>query len=318
MTWGAVAVGGAALVGGVLSSNAAGDAADAQSQASAAQIAEQRREYDQSRSDQLPFMQNGQAANNKLAYLLGLNPGSGGYPTDQQIRDQVLPKFQTLAPNGMVQQTDEAGLNAEIGRQIDARQAAMLADQNGGSAGGFGSLTNKFSQNDLNNDVVYQNGLQFGLNQGTSALNQRALQSGNYDSGATMKALTQYANDYGSTKANDAYNRFNTDNTNIYNRLAGISGTGQTATNSVQSAGTNMANNVSQSIGDSGNARSAGIIGGANAWGNAFGGANNAYNNYNSNQLLQGLLNNNTSGGINYGSGYSGGTGGLDYGYGGA
>ncbi|MES2182130.1 MAG: hypothetical protein V4493_08535, partial [Pseudomonadota bacterium] len=124
-------------------------------------------------------------------------------------------------------------------------------------------------------------------------INQRALQSGGYDSGATLKALTQYANDYGSTKANDAYNRYNTDQSNVYNRLAGISGAGQTATNQVQAAGTNMANQVSNSIGDAGNARAAGIIGGSNAWGSTASGLNNIYQNYNSNQTLQQLLKNN-------------------------
>lgn len=244
MPWGYAAVAVGTIAAGSMSADAAGNAADAQAQSAADQVAEQRRQYDQTRADQAPFMQTGVAGNAKLANLLGV----GGDSTN----------------------------------------------------GDYGSLLKKFSSSDLANDPVYNSGLQFGLNQGTGAINQRALQSGGYDSGATLKALTQYANDYGSTKANDSFNRYNTDQSNVYNRLAGISGAGQTATNQVQAAGTNMANQVSSALGSAGNARSAGIIGGANAWGSTASGLNSIYNNYNSNQNLQQLLNQNQQ--PNYGA----------------
>lgn len=48
-------------------------AADAASAASAASLAEQRRQYDQSRADQLPFLQAGQGAIGTYASLLGQN-----------------------------------------------------------------------------------------------------------------------------------------------------------------------------------------------------------------------------------------------------
>lgn len=232
-----------AVLGAVNSGSAAGDAADAQTQASQQSIAEQQREYDLARSDQAPFIATGTAANARLSDLLGTSANT--------------------------------------------------------NANGYGSLLKSFSASDLANDPVYNSGLQFGLNQGTGSINQRALQSGGYDSGATLKALTQYANDYGSTKANDAYNRYNTDQSNVYNRLAGISGTGQQAVNQVQAAGTNEANQVSNSLSDAGNARSAGIIGGANAWSGAASGINNSYQNYNTNQTLQQLLKQNNNGGNN-------------------
>lgn len=239
MPWGYAAAAVGTVVAGSMASDAAGNAADSQAQSAQASIDEQRREYDQTRADQAPFMATGTAANAKLSDLLGTSANSG--------------------------------------------------------AAGYGSLLKSFSAQDLANDPVYNSGLQFGLDQGTGAINQRALQSGGYDSGATLKALSQYANDYGSTKANDSYNRYNTDQSNVYNRLAGISGAGQTATNQVQAAGTNMANQVGNSLTDQGNARSAGIIGGANAWGSTASGLNGIYNNYNSNQTLQQLLNQNNS-----------------------
>lgn len=71
MSWVAVAIGGSAVIGGVLGSNAAGDAADAQEHASDASIAEQRRQYDINRADQRPWMNAGRGAVNRLSAYSG-------------------------------------------------------------------------------------------------------------------------------------------------------------------------------------------------------------------------------------------------------
>lgn len=183
----------------------------------------------------------------------------------------------------------------------NARLRQLLGLDAGYSGGDSGSLTRRFSASDLQADPVYQSGLQFGLDRGTAGINARAIAGGNYDSGATLKALTQFGNDYGSTKAADSYSRYIGDQSNIYNRLAGVSGAGQTATNAVNAAGSNAANqitaagaNSSNNIGNlitgAGNAAAAGIVGGANAWGGALGGANNAINSYQNNQNFQQLM----------------------------
>jgi hypothetical protein len=224
----------ATLGAGALGANAAGKASDAEIAASNAAIAEQRRQFDLTRSDNAPFLSTGTAANTRLRQLMGLDPSYTG------------------------------------------------ADS--------GQLTRKFTSADLNADPVYQSGLQFGLDQGTKGINARAIAGGNYNSGATLKALTQYGNDYASTKGGDAYNRYVTDQGNEYNRLAGVSGTGQTAVNTVANAGQASTNAISGALTDQGNARAAGIVGGANAWGSAAQGINSSLNNYSSNQILQQLL----------------------------
>lgn len=66
MTWGLVAVAGATLVGGAMSSSAASSAADSQSQASDQAIGEQRRQYDQTRTDYAPYRATGQRALGQL------------------------------------------------------------------------------------------------------------------------------------------------------------------------------------------------------------------------------------------------------------
>lgn len=146
-----------------------------------------------------------------------------------------------------------------------------------------GQFDRRFTAQDLKNDAVYQNGLQFGLDQGTQGINRQAAAGGSFLSGATLKALTKYGNDYGSTKANEAYNRFNTDQTNQYNRYAGLSGAGQQATNQVSAAGANMANNVSENQIGVGNANASGYVGQANAWNS---GLQNAFKGYRQNKLL--------------------------------
>jgi hypothetical protein len=104
----------------------------------------------------------------------------------------------------------------------------------------YGSLLKDFSQADLDNDVVYNTGLEFGLNEGTKALDRRAAAYGGYDSGATLKALARYANDYGSTKAEGAYNRFMNDKNTTYNFLSGQQGMGLNATTNNQSMNTGL------------------------------------------------------------------------------
>ncbi len=69
MPWGAVA---AAVIGGVMSNQAAKKGAKASEKGGAASIAEQRRQYDLSRADQAPWMQHGQKA---LGGLDALNSG---------------------------------------------------------------------------------------------------------------------------------------------------------------------------------------------------------------------------------------------------
>lgn len=162
----------------------------------------------------------------------------------------------------------------QIGLEANNKLAEMMR---------AGQFDRRFTQQDLNADPVYQNGLQFGLDQGTQGINRQAAAGGSFLSGATLKALSRYGNDYGSTKANESYNRFNTDQTNRYNRYAGLAGTGQQATNQVSAAGQNMANQVGQGMMDAGNARASGYMGQANALAGAIG---QGYNNYQQNRML--------------------------------
>lgn len=83
MTWVAVAVGGASLVGSVLSSNAsksaANSAASAQESAAAQANALQEKIYNQNVGYETPYMNTGTAANSALSGLLGLGGKAPDY-----------------------------------------------------------------------------------------------------------------------------------------------------------------------------------------------------------------------------------------------
>jgi hypothetical protein len=298
---------GATVLGGVMGANAAGDAADAQSAAAAQSDATQRYQYDTTRADNAPFRETGVQANNRLAYLMGLGGSSGGGSalSRDQMRANLLSQYTQTSAGGPVYQdeggnpneptggwangmriptgytqgagtVDEAGLTSAIDKQWNDQQAAQAAQS---SDPAYGSLARKFGASDLAGDAVYQSGLQFGLDQGTQGINRQAAAGGSMLSGATLKALTRFGNDYGSTKANESYNRFNTDQNSQYNKLAGLSGAGQQATNQVSAAGTNMANNISQSQQGVGNARGSAYLSQGNAWQNALNGGVSALKN---------------------------------------
>ena len=159
------------------------------------------------------------------------------------------------------------------------RQTGLQANNRLAELMNSGQFGRRFGASDLAGDAVYQSGLQFGLDEGTKGINRQAAAGGSMLSGATLKALTRFGNDYGSTKANESYNRFNTDQNSQYNKLAGLSGAGQQATNQVSAAGQNMANNISQSQQGVGNARGSAYLAQGNAWQNALNGGVSALRN---------------------------------------
>lgn len=308
MPW-AVAAAGVAAGGAIYASNKASNAqTDAANQANGTLSAQSA----QARQDNLPYMQRGNAAGNALNYRLGLNTsptgGTSGGLTSSDLVDTSQgdwkpnaalyansPEYKTawdqfyaqhqqkygVAPNlargsGLPTSIGNFDLDAYNKAHQPAIDAAAQADPN------YGSLLRNFSQSDLDSDVVYKSGLQFGLDEGVKGITRQAAANGGVDSGAVLKALTRFGNDYGSTKAGDAFNRFNTNKSNTFNMLSGVAGTGQVANSQVNSAGQNMANQIGQNQIGVGNARGASAI----ATGNALSGAaTGAYNAYQQNRL---------------------------------
>ncbi len=296
----ALAVGlGTAAVGYIGSQNSARAQTNAANQANATQQGQ----YNQTRQDQLPWMNRGNAAGNQMAYLLGL-PGYGpqnvgtwaGSSSPINMSAGVvgpggdyIPTPGTWSPNGPEGRSPHPrpdGISdndwAAYGPTQDA-SGAWSDGWNGGqgqqgpanqfntSMGAYGSLSTPFSQTNWQQDPGYA----FRLAEGQKALERSGAAKGMTLSGAQAKALTGYGQGMASQEYGNAYNRYTTDQTNLYNRLAGVAGTGQTAANQIGNVGMNTANQISSNQLGAGNANAAAwtagtgaLANGLNSWGN--------------------------------------------------
>lgn len=108
-------------------------------------------------------------------------------------------------------------------------------------------------------------GYAFELQQGTQALQNSAAANSGALSGAALKDLLGYSQNYARTGYNDAFNRYQTQQGNIFSRLASIAQLGQNAAAGVGSQGTQLAGNAGQLLSNAGAASGAGIVGAGNA-----------------------------------------------------
>lgn len=107
-------------------------------------------------------------------------------------------------------------------------------------------------------------GYAFRLNEGLKSVNASAAARGNRNSGATLKALTRYGQDYASNEYNNAYNR-------NFNRLSSLAGFGSNANSQNNQSSQNYGNNVSQNQIGLGNAYAAANVAQSNRISNIAG-----------------------------------------------
>lgn len=225
MSFIAVAVAGAGLIGAGISANAAGQAAS--EQAGAAQNAENISEgqFNTINQQEQPFIQSGEGALSQLNYLEGIGtPGSTG----------------TQGTQG------STGLST----------AASSPD------GGFGSLSQPFN---ISNFQQLSPAYNFQLGQGQqNVLNSDAAGAGAL-SGSAQKDLINYNQGLANTSFNNAFNQYQTQQGNIFSRLSGIANLGQSAASQTAQSGTALAGQAAQSATNIGTAQAGGTVGAANA-----------------------------------------------------
>lgn len=171
-----------------------------------------------------------------------------------------------------------AGAQVQAGQESNATQLAMynqtrddqepwrkagetaLGQMNAGMVQG-GDFNRDFTIADFNKDPGYD----FRMQEGQRALDASASARGGVLGGAALKATQRYGQDYASNEYGNAYNRFNADRTNRFNRLSSLAGVGQTANNVIAGVGQNTAYNIGQTQQGMGNARASGYIGQSNA-----------------------------------------------------
>lgn len=265
----AAAVIGAAVVGAVASNAASNKAAHAQEDASNAGIAAQEKNGDADRAQQKYFY-------------------------DQNRTDQLA-------------QIAQARVDAQPYRTAGETSLRSLVSRTGAD----GDLSKNYQRGNFEADPGYQ----FRTQEGEKGIQRAASARGGLYSGATLKALARFnsglaSQEYGAfdTRENNKENQFNLNRDYQRNNLATLAGIGQTSTRDVTQAGAtgtgaigaagsqaagqigqsymNQGNQIAGLMGNAGEARASGYIGGANALTGAIGQGLNYYNNRN---LIQSL-----------------------------
>jgi hypothetical protein len=294
------------------------DAAGAQANQANNSAALADKQYQQSRTDLAPYRNSGALANARLMALLGIGNGSttGGYGSSSMTAPAAPNKdnYWTIqpgqisgmygdvrGPGGVGPSTrvfDQTGYdnalssyNSALDQYNQSQTAVPASTSNVG--GDYGSLLKQFTGADLQNEPGYQ----FALSEGNKAIDRASAAAGRYDSGAALKELARYGNDYASTKYNDAFNRDQTNKNTTYNFLAGQSGQGANSaamTGNIGNTSLGLGNAARSNAGD---AMAAGYIGSANA---VTGGLNSYLNNQNNQATLQYLKSRNAGSGTGW------------------
>jgi len=279
----------------------------------------QKQVYGTQQQQMAPWLGAGQAGLANLSYLMGLNPGGGGgtapagqfsaapamaaqpgvgavpgMPIDQTAANTRLLGGMTPAPG--TPQALSAG-SASVPGGTPQGGLTTLQGLINPSLGASGSLMAPWTQQfQAPTDVTEQNdpGYKFRLQQGMDALQNSAAAKGTLLTGGTAAGIQRYGQDYASNEYGNVYNRalgeyqnsyniFKQNQADQYNRLAAISGLGQTAASQLGQFGANAAGNVGnilmgtagqvgQQLGNAAAARATGYQNAGNIWGNALGG----------------------------------------------
>lgn len=192
----------------------------------------------------------------------------------------------------------------QIGALLPGQQQQYDAEGNViGTTQGTGYLTQQFGPEQLKSNLAPN--YQFMLQQGLGAQNQSMNVAGG---GSNIgRAGTKFAEDYASNAYQQAFNNFSNQQSNIYNRLAGIAGIGQAGQAQSNAASTNAVNAIGQlGVGAAG-AQAGGAVGAANAMAGGLQGVGNA-------AFLTSLMKPSSSGTYQSGGGFGSVTGGGDVG----
>jgi hypothetical protein len=156
-------------------------------------------------------------------------------------------------------QSDAIDAQTDASNQANATQRYIFDTQNENlkpyREAGYNALSEIKALLSDPNRITSDPGYQFGLNQGQQAIERSAAARGSLYSGATLKALQRYGQDYGGTKLNESYNR-----------LSNIAGLGQVANQQGAGIGMNYANQVSAHQTGLGNAQGANALAMGNTW----------------------------------------------------
>lgn len=154
------------------------------------------------------------------------------------------------------------------------------------SAGSFGSLNKSFDMNDFKS-LTPQYG--FNLQQGGQGTLNMDSNAQGAESGAALKDLQSYNQNFANNSFNSAFANYNTQQNNIFNRLSGIANLGSSAGSAGTTGAASFANSIGNTTSSIGASQAAGTVGAANAIsGGLQSGAGAFYSQNALNQILNG------------------------------
>jgi hypothetical protein len=142
-------------------------------------------------------------------------------------------------------------------------------------AADYGKYSKDFSMADYQADPGYA----FRLSEGMKQLGRTAAGRGGLISGQTMKGLQDYAQNSASQEYGNAFNRYQINRANQLQPLGNLQNVGVSAANQQSSTLGNYGSNVSNLMGQQGQAQAAGALGQGNTINNAIGSGISAYQN---------------------------------------
>lgn len=143
-------------------------------------------------------------------------------------------------------------------------------------------LTKPFSLSDFQASPAYQ----FNLEQGMEAINKAAASRGAFYQPATLRDISRFSQGLASNEFQNAFGNYRASMGDIWNRLYGLSGSGQNAAAQLGGFGAQTAGQIGSDITGAANAEAAGRVGAANAFTGGLGNIGNTI-------LLSQLLKNN-------------------------
>lgn len=248
MTWGAV--GGAAIstIGGSLlgGGSKAAERAAKDSAAKAQYAQEQARR--QAQAALSPYQEAGAGASRKLSELLGTADPIGYAPRPQlqDFEEQLRDEHFKWAGTDYNRNSNVAGqtvrakemYNKALKEWEEGKAKYQKANPN---SMGSGDLLKAFS----NEDFVKDPGYEFRMAEGEKGINRSLAARGGFNSGAALKALDRYNQDYASNEFTNAYNRDAANKARTFSFLSGTAGQGLQAAGAQVGANQNAANNNS-------------------------------------------------------------------------
>lgn len=264
---------GAAAIGAAGSLSAAGTQADAQKQAAATQAGM----FNTLVGQEQPFLQGGYGAESALNYLMGTGTPAPANNTAGPPGIDPSSGFQ-IGAGGSINQMLPGGsgvpLNALMGGRATWQQGmpgtgtAPQPGANFAATSGLpaGYLTETF--NPTQAQLEAYPGYQFQLQQGDLALQSANSANGSALSGPALKSLMSFNQGLAASNYGNYFNQFQTQQTNIFNRLSAIAGMGQNAAGNLGNTGAQLGTGIAGAQAAAGGSLAGGIVGATNSIGN--------------------------------------------------